>query len=271
MSVKEFLVKNRKVFVIWSFLGVAALIVGMLVFQPWTESLGVASSPKRYIVRMVFDWWAAKLPLTLLAFSIVAGHEKWLAPRGRYQEGKSYKVFTNYTYAAIGFMSALFAASGILNFNFFDLPAGPATISITFFNPIIGFFTLWIGGVARALIFGTGNPVFWALGVGESDGSTWIWLGIFYWWFRENTKWGKNPLAVLIFYAVVYVIFRTIYMFDIWVWLNPVPALWARMVWFFSQFIPSGLLASIAGLIAAEALIRAVERPQQQLKPAAGG
>jgi hypothetical protein len=267
MKLGEKLIKGRRIFLIWSVLGIALHILGLLILTPWTDQLGVASSPQRQIYRLIFDWWVLKLPISLLGFSIVAENSFWLAPRGRYQEGKNYPIFNTYNYTAIAFMAALFTAAGILNYNFFDLAAAPATIAVTFFNPIIGFFTLWVGGVARALIFGTGNPVFWALGQGPSDGATWLWLGIFFWWFRESTKWGKNPALVIVWWIAVYVIWRTVYMFDIWVWLNPVPALWARMVWFFTQFLPSGLLASVAGLVAAEALIRARARGTKQSAP----
>lgn len=264
MNLREKLVKGRKMFLVWTVIGIALHIIGLLVFTPWTDQLGVANSPQRQIYKAIFDFWVLKLPIVLLGFSLVAEKDFWLAPRGRYQEGKKYPVFNTFTYAAIAFMAALFTASGILNYNFFDLPAAPATIAVTFFNPIIGFFTLWVGGVARSLIFGTGNPIFWILGSGPSDGSTWLYLGIFYWWFREHTKWGKNLVLAVIWWAVVYVVWRTVFMFDLYVWLNPVPALWAKMVWFFTQFLPSGLAASIAGLIASEALIRAVSRGTKQ-------
>ncbi len=264
-AAREFLVKYRFVFVIWAILGFIAHLVLVLYFAPWTAKMGVANSPTRLVTRIIADWWVLKLPFALLAMSIVAGKKKWLAPRGRYQEGMEYPVFTTYTYVSIALCAALFAASGILSYEFFDLPAGPAALSVTFFNPIIGFFTLWLGGVARSLIFGTGNPVFWIFGQGPSDGSTWIYLGIFYWWFREETKYGKNIVAVIVFWVVTYWIWRTIWMFDIWMWLNPVPALWARLTWFFTQFMPSGTFGSLAGLVAAEALIRAVERGHQTM------
>lgn len=262
MAAREFLLKYRRVFVIWAIAAFFVHIGLLLYFTPWGPDLGVANSPQRLIFRMVMDWWVLKLPIALIGASMVAGRVRWLAPRGRYQEGVNYPIFTTYTYVSIALCSALFAAAGVLSYEFFDLPAGPAALSVTFFNPIIGFFTLWIGGAVRSLIFGTDNAVYRAAANGLSDGSTWLWLGIFYWWFREETKWGKNFAALLVFWVVVYVAWRTVYMFDIYVWTFPVPALWARMVWFFTQFIPSGLAGTIAGLIASEALIRAVERGQ---------
>jgi len=262
-AAREFLVKYRMAFIVWAIIGFIAHLVILFYFEPWTPKMGVANSPQRMITRIIVDWWVFKLPFALLAMSIVAGKMKWLAPRGRYQEGVNYPVFTTYTYVAIALCAALFAASGVLSYEFFDLPAGPAALSVTYFHPIIGFFTLWIGGVARSLIFGTGNPVFWTIGQGPSDGSTWIFLGIFYWWFREETRYGKNIVLLIIFWVVVYWIWRTIWMFDIWVWQFPVPALWARMTWFFTQFLPSGTFGSLAGILATEALIRAVERPKQ--------
>lgn len=263
MSARKFLLKYRRVFAIWGILGILAHVLLLLHFTPWTSDMGVANSPQRLVVRIIIDWWVFKLPFALLAMSIVAGRMKWLAPRGRYQEGVDYPVFSTYTYVAIALAAALFAASGVLAYQFFDLSAGPAALAVTFFNPIIGFFTLWLGDFARSLIFGNGNPVFWAFGQGASDGSTWIFLGVFYWWFREETRWGKNLVAVVIYWVVIYWVWRTVWMFDIWVWLYPVPALWAQMVWFFTQFMPSGMLGSIVGIIAAEALTRAVERGEQ--------
>jgi hypothetical protein len=262
-AAREFLVKYRMIFLVWAIIGLFVNLGLMLYLEPWTPKMGVANSPTRTLTRVICDWWVFKLPWALLAMSIVAKRMRWLAPRGKYQEGVEYPVFTTYTYVAIALCAALFAAAGILSFEFFDLPAGPAALSVTFFNPIIGFFTLWLGGVARSLIFGTGNPVFWAFGVGPSDGSTWIYLGIFYWWFREETKYGKNPILLIIWWVVIYWIWRTVWMFDAYVWLFPVPSLWARMTWFFTQFMPSGTFGSVAGLIAAEALIRAVERGHQ--------
>lgn len=263
---KQWLLRNRRMFVIWSIAGVVGNILAMLYFKPWGPALGVANSPQRQIYRVIFDWWVMKLPLALLAFSLVAEKDKWLARRGTYIEGQEYPVLDTYNWTAAAFMAALFAASGVLSYEFFALPAAPAAISVSFFHPVIGFFTLWLGGVVRSLVWGTGNPVLWALGIGPSDGSTWIYLGIFYWWFREETKWGKNPLALMIYWVVIYTVWRTIYMFDGNVWLYPVPALWARMVWFFTQFIPSGLLGTLAGLIAVEGIIRAVEsRSRRQI------
>jgi len=259
MKIREWLVKNRRVFTIWFIVAAVVEICVLLYFKPWGPSLGVAASPRRWTMAVICDWWLLKLPLALLGMSIVAERPKWLAPPGRYQEGQEYPVFSTYTYAAVAFMAALFAAAGILHYEFFDMPAAPAAISVTLFNPIIGFFTLWIGGVARSLIFGTGNPVYWATGVGLLDGCTWIWLGIFYWLFRES-KWGKNAVARIIFWIVIYWIWRPLIIADFYLWLLPVPALWGKAVNYVTQFLPSGTTASVAGLIISEALRQALER-----------
>lgn len=262
MAVKEFLIKNKQKFLYAAIAGFIIEVIAMLVTQPWGTGLGVSLTPVRTYMRMVFESWT-KFPAALYGLAVVASNEKWLAPRGRYQEGKKYPVFSTYTYVAIALCAALFAASGVLSYEFFDLPAAPAALSVTFFNPIVGYFTLWIGGVLRSLIFGTGNPLMWAISNGPSDGSTWLFLGIFYWWAREKTKWGKNPFFLLVYWVVVYVVWRTVWMFPIWVWYDPVPALYTRLTWFFTSFLPSGLLGTVAGLVVVEALIRAVERGRE--------
>jgi len=263
MALNEWLLKHKQKFLYLAIAGWAIQVVAMLIIKPWEAGLGVSSSPQRQWLRFVFEAWLPKIPSGLYGMAVVCGHPKWLAPRGRYQEGREYPALTTYSYVAIALVAALFAASGVLSPDFFDLPAAPAFLSISFFSPVIGMFTLWLGGVLRAIIFGYGNPLMWLIGNGLSDGTTWIFLGILYWWFREETEWGKNPLYLLIYWVVIYVVWRTIWMFPIWVWLDPVPALWTRMTWFFTNFLPAGILGTTAGLIVVEALIRAVERGRE--------
>jgi len=264
VSVKEFLLRNRRSFAIWAVVGFVVHALLLLYFRPWSADFGVPMDPKRWLIGGIANWWVFRLPLVLLAMSFIAGKPRWLAPRGRYQEGVEYPVFSTYTYVAIALCSALFAASGVVSAFFIDLSAAPATLSVTFFNPIVGFFTLWLGGVVRSLIFGGTNPVTTALGVGASDGATWIFLGIFFWWFREQTKWGKNPVAVLVFWFVVYPIWRLAFLGDFFIWLAPVPAIWTIATQYATQVLPTSVLGSLAGLVASEALIRAFERGEQR-------
>lgn len=261
MKFKQFLLKYRRVFVIWAIVGFIVHLALALYFKPWTSKLGVSMDPQRFIIGMVIaEWWVLKLPIALLAMSLVAGKEKWLAPRGKYQEGVKYPVFTTYAFVAIALCSALMGASGIVSGYFFDLSAVVAVFAVSFFNPIIGFFTLYLGGILRALLFAIGNPVIWALGPGFSDGTIWIYLGILYWWFREETKWGKNVIYTVIWWAVMYWVGRTVLQITWWFWLDPVPALWARLTWFYTNMLPTGTLSSVAGILVAETVIRVVER-----------
>ncbi len=264
MKLKEWLIKNRRIFVIWQIVALAVWLIVMFVVQPWGDKLGVPGSPQRVTWALIMDFWVLKLPITLIFASFVAERDRWLAPRGRYVEGKKYPVFNTYVYTAIAFMAALFAVSGITNFQLFDLPALPAVISITFFNPIIGFFTLWLGGVIRALVFGSGNPVQWFLSTGLSDGATWIGLGIFYWWFRQ-TKLGKNVIGLFVGWSVFYWVWRLFYVALMIVWYVPGNLFLPSMLQQITTFMPSSYLAGIAGLIVAEALIRVVERPRKTL------
>lgn len=258
MNIKEWLVKNRRLFYLWQLIAIAVWLVVFFIAQPWGDKLGVPASPQRVTFFLIMDFWVLKLPATLIFASIVADHDRWLAPRGRYVEGKKYPVFNTYVYTAIAFMAALFAVSGISNFQLFDLPAAPATISITFFNPIIGFFTLWIGGVIRALIFGSGNPVQWLISIGLGDGATWIGLGVFYWWFRQ-TRWGKNVVARFIGWSAVYWVWR-LFMVSLSIfWYVPASLYAPTFISQLTTFMPSSFIASIAGLIVSEAVIRAVE------------
>ncbi len=266
MKLKEFLVSKRKLFLVWLIVAAIVWAVVFIITQPWGDKLGVPQSPQRVTLWLIMDFWVLKLPIVLLLASFVAEHNKWLAPRGRYVEGKEYPIFNTYTYTAIAFMAALFAVSGIINFQLFDLPAAPAVLSITVFNPIIGFFTLWLGGVIRALVFGSGNPVQWLLVVGLSDGATWIGLGLFYWWFRE-TKYGKNPVGLFIGWTVVYWIWRTLTTVFILLWLVPSNLYAYSIINNSTTFMVSSYLASLAGLVVAEAIIRTLERGRSEAAP----
>ncbi len=265
MKLKEWLIKNRKIFVIWQIVAIVVWLIVFFVVQPWGDKLGVPASPQRITLFLIMDFWVLKLPITLFFASIVAENDRWLAPRGRYVEGKKYPVFSTYIYTAIAFMAALFAVSGVLNFQLFDLPALPAVISITFFNPVIGFFTLWLGGVIRALVFGSGNPVQWFLSIGLGDGATWIGLGVFYWWWRQ-TKLGKNLVGLFVGWIVVFWVWRLLYIMLSVFWYVPANLYAPTMLGQITTFMPSSTIASVAGLIIVEALIRVVERPKKTLE-----
>jgi len=261
MKLKEWLIKNRKLFVAWQIVAIIVWLVVYFITQPYGDKLGVPGSPQRTTLYLIMDFWVLKLPITLLFASVVADKDRWLAPRGRYVEGKKYPIFNTYVYTAIAFMAALFAVSGIFNFQLFDLPAAPATIAVSFFNPIIGFFTLWIGGVIRALAFGSGNPVQWLISTGLGDGATWIGLGVFYWWWRQ-TKLGKNVIGLFVGWGVVYWVWRLVTVSLIMLWYVPANLFIPSMLSQITTFMPSSFFASIAGLIITEALIRVVERPK---------
>ena len=260
MAINNFLVKNRRIFVIWAVVGFAAYLAVLFWFHPWTPDMGVANDPKRWLVGSLTDFWVFRLPLALLGMSIVAAKPRWLAPRGRYQEGLDYPIFTTYSYAAIAICAALLAASGVVNQFWIDLGAAPATLAVTFFNPIVGYFAVWLGMVVRSLAFGAGNPVIDLLVNGPQYATTWLFLGIFYWQFKEKFNWGKKPIAVLVWWFVTYWVWRVAFVGDMLVWLAPVPVIWGLVTQFSTQYMLSSSLGSLAGLIASEALIRATGR-----------
>ncbi len=272
---KSRLEKLRMVFVIW---GVVAFVVwlGLVIyFQPWGTKMGVPGSPQRMLLMQVTDFWLLKLPWTLFMVSIVAGKMKWLAPRGRYQEGVRYKIFTPYTYTAIAFMAALFAVSGISSFQVFDLPSAPAAIAAAYFIPIVAYCSVWIGGVLRALIFGQGDPVSFLISFGLSDGFQYIILSILYWLFTQSrwgqigANWGVKLVIRLVFWTVIYIIVPTVTLSTIYLWSIPSQLYAPTAANFFIQYIPSGILAGLAGIIVAEILIRAVESRRRVVAPAA--
>jgi hypothetical protein len=263
---KQTLIRLRRVFLIWGIVAILVWVAAFLYFKPWSPELGVPGAPKRVLLAQIMDFWVLKLPWVLWGFSYTAGKNKWLAPRGRYQEGVDYPVFSPYVYTAIALMAALFAASGILYHQVFDLPAGPAAIGSIFFNPIIAFGTLWIGGTLRAILFGQGEPVSWFLTTGLSDGAKNVWLSILYWNFRES-KWGKSIWARAALWTVMHFTLMpaTLMLMIVWYLPSNLWAMQASQLWLVQA--PTGITAGLAGLFASEALISYLERRRPPVAP----
>jgi hypothetical protein len=270
---KTKLEKARMIFLIWGIIAAVVWVGLFIYFQPWGTKLGVPGSPQRMGIVMIIDFWLLKLPWTLFLVSIVAGKMKWLAPRGRFMEGIRYKLFTPYTYTAIAFMAAFFAVSGISNFQVFDLPSAPAAISSIYFSPIVAFCSVWIGGVLRALLFGQGEAVSYLVAFGLSDGFQYIILSVLYWtftqsrWGSKGKSWGVRLVIRMVFWAIIYTLVATITLSSIYLWAMPAEMLLPNYAYQFIQYIPSGILAGLAGLLVAEVIIRAVESKKQTSGP----
>jgi hypothetical protein len=253
---KAFFKKNTRLFLILTIIGWVVQIIAMLIVQPWGEGLGVAESPQRNVYLVIFTWWIPRLPMFLLGVSIVSRREEWLAPRGRYVEGQEYPLLSTYHYVAIGFMTALFAATGAISWQVFDLAAAAGAIATIYFGPIVGFFTVWLGGSLRQLLFAAGgNPVSWFTGIGLYDGTTWLYIGLVFWALRDRFV-NRKTLAFIL-WIVFYVLFRGIYELDYLVWLYPGESLWASVTWWEAQFLPTSTLSATVGALASIALLEA--------------
>jgi uncharacterized membrane protein len=271
--------KWRRIFFIWGIVAAVVWVALALYFKPWGTELGAPGSPKRMLLLQVTDFWILKLPWTLLLFTYVLGKMRWMAPRGRYQEGVEYKFFTPYNYTAIAIMAALFAVSGISSFQVFDLPSAPAAIAAIYFNPIVAYCSVWIGGVLRALVFGQGDPVGFLLSFGLSDGFQYLLLSVLYWWFSDS-RWGKNLVervgwakSLLIkcawWFVIYYIVPLTL--LTMYFWSIPSALYAPTLVDFLTRYILTGMVAGIAGLIVAEVMIRAVESRRKPAAPVSTG
>jgi hypothetical protein len=275
----EKLKKWRRIFFIWGIVAAVVWLAIALYFKPWGTDLGAPGAPKRMLLLQITDFWILKLPWFLFICSYVLGKMRWMAPRGRYQEGVEYKFFTPYNYTAIAIMAALFAVSGISSFQVFDLPSAPAAIAAIYFNPIVAFCSIWIGGVLRALVFGQGDPVAFLTSFGLSDGFQYLLLSVLYWWFRES-RWGKNLVervgwakSLVVksawWFAIYYIVPLTL--LTMYFWSIPSALYAPTLTDFLVRYIPTGQIAGIAGLLVAEAMIRAVEGRRKPAAPVSMG
>ncbi len=258
MKILEFLKKHTRLFFIWTICGFAAEIILMLIIKPWGAGLGVAESPQRLIFYDIGGWWLFRVPMVLWLASLVAKKEEWLAPRGKYVEGKSYPLMSTYHYVGIALCVALFVAAGAFSWQAFDLGAAAATIATVFFGPLVGFFTIWIGDVLRSFIFpSVGNPLIWLLGLAPGDAADWLAIGVVFWLLRSRMK---NLSLAFILWAVFYFVYRAT--FSIWdyaLWIYPGSSLVPTLAWWELQFMPGSTLSAVVGGLVSIGLLQAVQ------------
>jgi len=265
MKLKEFLKKHTKLFFVWTVCGFAAEIILMVVMQSWGPRLGVAESPQRLIFFDIGNWWLARLPMFLWLASIIAKREEWLAPRGKYVEGKSYPLLSTYHYAGTALCVALFVAAGAFSWQAFDLGAAAATIATIFFGPFVGFFTIFFGDILRSFIFpSVGNPLIWALGIAPGDGVDWMAIGVAFWLLRDMMK---NKVWAFVLWVVFYVVYRGISIYDYALWIYPGSSLVPTILWWELQFMPGSTLSAVVGGLASVGLLEAF-RGRRRTKPA---
>jgi len=245
----------------WLIVGIVAYFYVLGVFTPWSwEPLGVPQSPLRTLYGYVcyLGIWAS---LTMLMFSYSASKPRWMAPRGQYIEGQTYKVWSPYRLVGIAVTAAMFAAAGIFRYEMFDLCALPAAISAIYFDPIVCFNCLYLGGILRAVAFRGEDPLPRIFGGGIQDGAHWAFNAIFYRWITNpNSRFYIGNVALRI--AVWNIVLSVTRVASMWPGIiiaapsDIYPVVWLYLI----GFLPVSVASSVVGSVVSEFLIRTRER-----------
>lgn len=194
------------------------------------------------------------LPQIALMGLYTASQPRWLAPRGQYVEGQKYTVWSTYRLTAIAMTSALFAGAGIFRPEIFDLCALPAAIGAIYYDPIVDFFDLWLGGIIRGAVFLGGDIFARVFGGGTGDGGNWMFDSWVYWRYVGNpdsklyvkNRWIRN----LVWNIPILTVWRQKTILIVWWMYAPeaVPGQFASII----RFTPASVASAIVGFAVAE-------------------
>lgn len=239
-----------------------------LTLEPWTPKLGVPFSPLRYwytnVIAVIFY-----VPLTVrLHYWVYEKRNHWLAFRGRFIPGTTYSMFSRKRIVAMALTAALFAGASLIQATTVDLAAAPAFVGVFLFDPLIGFWTLFLGdtiGQGILVPIAGGDPIS-MLGWFFQDGTAWVVFGII-WRLFEESRYGKSVFTRDAFMILTYVPLRTLFEVlpphSLWnPWLAGSP-FWVHVTWYYAAWTPTTVVAMIGGLLISEAVLKEIVRPRQ--------
>jgi len=252
----------------WLVIGSIAFIGACLIYKPWTPLLGVGNSPQRYPLEALWSF-AVSLPLALLCVNYYLKHNEWLAPRGAYQPGRIYKVWTTERYVGIAISCAFFVMMGVASPGAsIDFPWAGVTFASVYFGVIEGFIGVGIlGFILRGLVWGLSPRTLWLL---WNDVALCSMIAVFYRAVlerNEQTKGGIWKNEGFIF--ATYTVFHYLAYWFAWdsghlLAMYPVPEIYARLAYLLSWWTLSGISSAAVAFLVTRQLIKVVERRQRQ-------
>jgi hypothetical protein len=246
----------------WLVAGVIVYLVVTLIVDPFGPTMGVAFSPER-IGYMYLQTFAVWVPLSAFLMYRFSRHPEWIAPVGKYVPGRSYKVWSSWTLAAIAITAALYAGTGFISgVTNVDLPALVTAFMAAYFGPIVALPGIVVGAFIRFALGGMpwlAPPTVVAFAF--TDATKWVVAGsLIFWIVRARGKglftagaWALVVPASIV--AWLFITMANIFTQGPWEYFEG---------FFFFFFVPVVLVTSIisiiVGLGAAEAVYAAVKR-----------
>jgi hypothetical protein len=251
---------------VWFALGAAVTLYYFLPANIFGSQWSFPLSPARLGVfdRIAF---ATATPLAILVIFDQARRPSWLAPRGRYVEGRKYSLFTPRRFIEIAFLAAL-----LLAFNNITLPFPGVSLVVigllfgaAYFGPITVYTANWIANILGGVL---GMPFALGLGgvigmVGRSlfDGAIFAFAAWFFFMYIIPPGKAVPPARRIAMYLAWFAAWNAIHLVY-WTAISiPVlvgsPGWYGYMIVYLSTNYPTNILSGIVGVAAAEAGIRA--------------
>jgi hypothetical protein len=240
-------------------------LVANILFPSWGFPLG----PSRLGVFDVIAI-ATSPPIAILVIADQVRRPSWLAPRGRYIEGRIYPVFAARRYVEIAFLAAL-----LLAFNNITLPFPGVSLVVigllfgaAYFGPLTVYLANWVANLLGGAL---GMPFALGLGgligmVGKSffDGAIFAFASWYFFKYIISPTGGPSVSRKLRQYVAWFVSWNAVHLV-FWTAIST-PVLVGNPGWYGFILIyvptnyPTNIVSGVVGVLAAEAAIRGTRR-----------
>jgi len=241
---------------LWAGIGVLVTAAILVVFQPWTTTLGPSSSPQRVAAQAAIAV-TLYVPVSLYCMTKFAQRDHWYTFIGTYIPDSDNKVLGPRTLTSIAVLAAAFAAFGLFSVAGLDLAAMVAAFSAVAFGPIITGLSVFLGSFLRFALGGMGFmvpirvPVF-----AVQDATNWVVVSTVFWTVIRSERITDRSRERVAFVGVLVVFLLVHASTQHWdqFLVNPWDAYLGWVFGIFPTFWPSAALSMVAGAIGGYAL-----------------
>jgi hypothetical protein len=250
--------KNRGIrlgLALWAVAGFIFWLFLMFNFDPLGGKVALGD-PIRQLISFEFSFGFA-LPIGLLELSYAANQPRWMAPRGKYVEGRKYPVLTIRRVVTIGILAAAYTALRFFELAHLDWAAMACALATVYFGPFEGFFVIFIGIFTGGIMIGTSLPPHTWLSFMTYEGVIWSLIGVVWWKFVEPYYAAKSRLPRFILYVVLASVIHTTFVYGHWMSTMVWGTLWTELFYWFTMHEPTTIVAYAVAGIVTESICRA--------------
>jgi hypothetical protein len=259
----------------WIAVGAVVTLYVVFVLNVFSSSWGVPLGPSRLALLLIVGV-AFTTPFAVLFISDQLRRPDWLAPRGRFVEGRKYSAFPPRRYIEIAFAAAL-----ILAFNNITLPFPGVSLVVigllfaaSFFGPLTVYLSVWVAhlfGFVLGLPSDAGLGILGSLGTILLDGPIYAFAAWYFFKYvmppRKIEITVKRLAQFVPWFAswnALHFLFWTLIAIPVWTG----PAWYGFLITYVPTNYPTNILSGLIGAAAAEAAIRGTRRGPPAMAPA---